>query len=190
MEAIHWSIVLLILWVLLPLVPSILLYKVFPNTTVAASGPFAGLTIAAGGAFAGYLIVLLALPLLVRLAGDQLRDQLRGDEIWTVQARVHQPGPRGPVPVRNQPLRVTTTDPDWYRVIPGGTIVAYVRTTPDGQFPMLEVDTPDGRAQTIDLDDGGLKKVIDRKRKIIRVTEPVVLEQPQPYEGTSIGPAG
>lgn len=186
MEAIHWSIVLLILWVLLPLVPSVLIYKMFPDTKVAASGPFAGLTIAAGGAFAGYLIILLALPLLVRLAGDQIRDQLRSDDIWTIQARVHQPGPNGPVPLRNQALRVTTTDPDWYRVIPGGVIVAYVRTE-DGQFPMLEVDTPDGRAQTIDLDDEGLKRVIDRKRRSIRITEPIVLEPVQAYQGTTLG---
>lgn len=44
-------------WVLLPLIPAILIYKLFPSSTVAVNGPFAGLTVKAGGAFAGYLIV-------------------------------------------------------------------------------------------------------------------------------------
>ena len=40
------------LWVLLPLIPSILIFLIFPNSTVMAQGPLAGLTVRAGGAFA------------------------------------------------------------------------------------------------------------------------------------------
>ena len=48
-----------ILWVLLPLVPSVLIYRLFPNTAVAVSGPLANLTIRASGAFAAYLIIFV-----------------------------------------------------------------------------------------------------------------------------------
>ena len=46
--------VLLGIWVALPLVPAILIYRYFPDTQVVASGPLAGLTVKASGAFAAY----------------------------------------------------------------------------------------------------------------------------------------
>src|SRR5262249_1973110 len=63
----QWDLVLIVLellvllgiWVALPLVPAILIYRYFPNTQVAASGPLAGLTVKASGAFAAYLVVFL-----------------------------------------------------------------------------------------------------------------------------------
>ena len=54
-------------WVLLPLVPAILIYWLFPNTAVAVSGPLASLTVRASGAFAAYLAVfLVTYPLVQR----------------------------------------------------------------------------------------------------------------------------
>ena len=51
-----WALVALgglyVMWVMLPLVPAILTFKLFPKTTVTASGPFAGFTVNASGAFA------------------------------------------------------------------------------------------------------------------------------------------
>ena len=46
-------------WVLVPLVPAVLIYKLFPNTAVTVNGIFSGLTVNASGAFAGYLIVFI-----------------------------------------------------------------------------------------------------------------------------------
>src|SRR5688500_6357198 len=48
------------LWILLPLVPAVLIYVIFPKSQASAKGLFAGLTIRGGGAFAAYFIVLLA----------------------------------------------------------------------------------------------------------------------------------
>ena len=61
------SIALHVAWVLLPLIPAVLIYLLFPSTTVTASGVLAGLTVRAGGAFAGYLVIfLLTYPLVER----------------------------------------------------------------------------------------------------------------------------
>src|SRR5262249_29484138 len=54
-----------ILWVLLPLIPAVLIYKLFPDTAVAVSGPLAALSVRASGAFAGYLAVFAATFILV-----------------------------------------------------------------------------------------------------------------------------
>jgi hypothetical protein len=49
---------LYLLYVLLPLIPAILIYRLFPDTKVAVSGPLAGLTMKASGAFAAYVIIV------------------------------------------------------------------------------------------------------------------------------------
>ena len=50
------------LWVILPLIPAVLIYWLFPNAAVSIRGILVpGLTIKAGGAFAAYLTVLLVI---------------------------------------------------------------------------------------------------------------------------------
>ena len=53
--------ILLTVWVSLPLLPAVLIYRLFPDTAVAVSGPLAQLTFKAGGAFGAYLIVFFSL---------------------------------------------------------------------------------------------------------------------------------
>ncbi|HCG78397.1 MAG TPA: hypothetical protein DE015_04210 [Oceanospirillales bacterium] len=53
------SFALYLTYFLIPLVPSILIYKIFPSTSVVASGSFSGLKINSSGAFAAYLITLV-----------------------------------------------------------------------------------------------------------------------------------
>jgi len=48
-----------ILYILLPLIPSVLIYKIFPDTKLTLSGPFQGLKLNATGAFAGYIVCCL-----------------------------------------------------------------------------------------------------------------------------------
>src|SRR6266496_2817914 len=64
---VFWQYALNASWVLLPLVPAVLIYLIFPKSTTTLRGPFAGLTIRSSGAFAAYFIVLVATtPLLIR----------------------------------------------------------------------------------------------------------------------------
>jgi hypothetical protein len=69
-SAVILSIVVFALYVLLPLIPSILIYKMFPETKVTAEGEISNWKIKAGGAFAAYIVVvLLGGPLLSRTQG-------------------------------------------------------------------------------------------------------------------------
>jgi len=73
-------------WVLLPLAPAILIYRIFPNTQTGLSGPFGALTIRASGAFAAYFLVFLAtIPLL-----NQMNRNLKGEfrPSWTIKGRI------------------------------------------------------------------------------------------------------
>lgn len=57
---IFWQFAFIGCWILLPLVPAVLIYLIFPNTQTKLGGPFSGLTLKSSGAFSAYFIVLLA----------------------------------------------------------------------------------------------------------------------------------
>ena len=78
--------VLLGVWVSLPLVPAVLIYRYFPDAQVIAGGPLAGLTIKTSGAFAAYLIVLLVIWPLVNTTKDVIGSEMR--PFWTVHGKV------------------------------------------------------------------------------------------------------
>ena len=73
-------------WVAMPLVPAILIYRLFPNTQVAASGPLAGLTVKASGAFAAYLIVFVFIFPLVSRTGDAIGSGVR--PFWEITGEI------------------------------------------------------------------------------------------------------
>jgi hypothetical protein len=74
---------ILILWVILPLIPAVLIYRLFPNAAVSIKGILVqGLTIKAGGAFAAYLIVLLVIKPWVAEAYDDVGGWLH--PAWTI----------------------------------------------------------------------------------------------------------
>lgn len=51
-----------------PLVPAILIYKLYPNSKVIVNGPFRGLTVKATGAFGAYFLLLVVV---IYLAGNE-----------------------------------------------------------------------------------------------------------------------
>jgi hypothetical protein len=82
-----WSLVgIHLLWVAAPLLPAILIYKLFPSTSVAVNGLLANLTVRATGAFAGYLVVFAATYPIVKLADDTIGSFLK--PYWTITAQI------------------------------------------------------------------------------------------------------
>ena len=56
--AVVYSLCLYVLYVLLPLIPAILIFRLFPETKVAVAGPLQNLTLNATGAFAAYVVTV------------------------------------------------------------------------------------------------------------------------------------
>ncbi len=58
--------VLIALWILIPLIPSMLIFKYVPDSTAFGEGPFKGIKIRVGGAFAAFFILcLLEMPIII-----------------------------------------------------------------------------------------------------------------------------
>lgn len=56
---------ILAVWVLLPLVPAILIFRLAPGNAITLTGPLANLTLNASGAIAAYFAVLVAIALFI-----------------------------------------------------------------------------------------------------------------------------
>jgi hypothetical protein len=70
--AVVYSFCLYLLYVLLPLIPAILIFRLFPETKVAVSGPLQNLTVKTTGAFAAYVVTALLGFFLVRQVEAQI----------------------------------------------------------------------------------------------------------------------
>jgi len=78
--------VLYTLWIILPLVPAVLIYRIFPNTRTTAEGEVSNWKIKASGAFAAYLAIFVASSYLMQKA--QIRVINPDLCVWTLSADV------------------------------------------------------------------------------------------------------
>jgi HSP20 family molecular chaperone IbpA len=85
-EQILLTIVVLLIAVLLPLLPTVIIYKLFPAEQVVVSGPFKGLTVQAAGAFAAYLITFVGATPFAWVTMQQARTDMT--LTWTVRGHL------------------------------------------------------------------------------------------------------
>ena len=81
-----FSFVLYIIYVLLPMVPAMVIYKIFPDTTITTSGTLSGWKVKTTGAFAGYIITVVLGYFLVQNT-HHLIAQIN-NPYWEVSAKV------------------------------------------------------------------------------------------------------
>lgn len=163
--------------VLLPLVPAILLFKIFPTSSADANGPFAGLQWKLGGAFAGYMIVVLILVATVK------QPENSDYEIWTVRGQVT---PRG-VATFNPNFLAVRVLPQPFVVEKDGSFEGQIVGKKTGEkvsFPRLIVDLTAlcFGAKTIGFNDpkdrdiaSATIKSMDQETRVIEV-HPIALE--------------
>lgn len=166
-------------WVLLPLVPAVLIYWLFPDNQVAVSGPFAGLTIKASGAFAAYLIVFVGAY--VGLVG-QARDMIGGisKQYWTLKADIKLTHPDGSeIPWSEVLMNDISVHPVTYKF---SNYEAKLKVEQeDGDFPLIVIRLPKFRDQYIPLKkmlkSSPSKLTIDYFNKTIKINDPVEIQE-------------
>lgn len=132
----------LVVWFILPLVPAILLYWLFPNQSITATGVLANFKINAAGAFAGYLILFAAMMPFVNETKNYVGNLLH--PYWTLSGRikivdkngleVHYPKLFQTIKIRTQPEMISFQDPVFLLTVPEGE---------KGELPSIIVEIPD-----------------------------------------------
>ena len=127
-------------WVLLPLIPAILIYWLFPETKVAVDGPLADLRVNAGGAFAAYLIVFLVMSAFIKENFDKIVHPT-----WTIQGKVKLIGKDGQErhSVNYFQNAVVKTIPPVVTVSVGDPFFSVNVPDISGDAPLLVLDIPD-----------------------------------------------
>jgi hypothetical protein len=162
-----------VMWVLLPLIPAVLIYWMFPNTPVAVSGPLAGLTVKTGGAFGAYLVVLL----LTYAQLDKINQSIGalGSQFWTVKAQVDLVAGPGEEPFKYADLvrksEVETTPP-WH-MFNEYEVTLRIMEDRNGELPIAVIKIPNFGQQRIDWN-AGKKYPFER---IIKLTKPLKFRQ-------------
>jgi len=138
------------LWVLLPLVPSVLIYWLFPDTKIAASGPLANLTVKTSGAFAGYLIVFLVTFPLIK----SIKDEIIGFEqqVWTMSGTVQLVDADGKEIHSQSLLNKIGVEVEPNPFLHKSYFVKLrVMQGDDGSYPYVSIKIPDFGEQDVDL---------------------------------------
>jgi len=81
-----FSILLYVLAIIVPLIPSILIYKLFPDTKVGARGILGNLKINATGAFAAYIIISTMYIVNVQKVQEIIMGS--SDQTWTIKSKM------------------------------------------------------------------------------------------------------
>ena len=182
---------ILLLWVLMPLVPAILIYRLFPNTSVAVSGPLAGLTVRAGGAFAAYLIVLTVIWNWTSNAYELVGSSLH--PAWTIRGKLHVVSKDG-TPIEPPPGEFFQkiclhTDPN-VNTFQYPTFTITVPETASG-IPKVYLETAYGLTALLDVDEpeaGSAAIKLDRFHKSLNLVKAIDIRQPSTNDSVANQP--
>lgn len=135
------------LWISAPLIPAILIYKLFPHTKLDIKGPLQGLQLNATGAFAAYLVILILMWAAIGSAIETARSFLK--TYWTVTANIALIGEY------NEPLggMVLDTIPRNSFAHDNGRLEWTAKGTDENDLPTLYLKFPSGCDISVRLQD-------------------------------------
>jgi hypothetical protein len=189
--AVLLSYLLYSLYVLLPMIPAIVIYRLFPDSKVALSGPLANLTIKTTGAFAAYVVVVFLGFFLVQNTHAIIAGMVQ--PIWTIKATIELRDINGKKIDDPSPLKYLEVflKPDLSKVKEGN----YIRL----QVPSTGVDKPaylinfkieqfgENTIDTAELKSDEIEE--DQFNRVLRIVNPILIQQSRtatsPYEGTA-----
>jgi hypothetical protein len=186
---IFWQYLLNASWVLLPLIPAIVIYLMFPDTRTTIGGPFSGLSVKSSGAFAAYFIVLLATFPLLNMQNRNFNTVLRPS--WVITGTIQVQDEEGrEIDYDRQvgsPLRVTL-NPDPLILEDRKTFRVTVPEI-DGRIPAIEVGYFGFGTKGINVarPAEGLNVEVDEGKHQIEITSPLVIRR-RPCVGTDCEP--
>lgn len=179
---------LFLTWVLVPLIPAWITYRITPDQTLGLRGPFQGLTLNAGGAFAAYLIVLL-----VALAAFERGSDLVGSlarPMWILEGNLIVKDHKGAeirLPTGPSPVRVTFS-PEIGSVSGNNINVKLPGNMSDWPLVMFEIPEHGGTTLAFSQLKGDME--IDHFEKKILLRKPVEIPEAPPggfKMGVSLG---
>jgi hypothetical protein len=184
-QSIFFALGLYLIYVLLPLVPAILIYRLFPDTKVGATGLLGNLKVNSTGAFAAYIVVVILGYFVIRHIQDLISSSAIEHSAWQVESKVifKEMNDEGDwrVSERVSNLDVENkldirTNPNYNQKNLSG--VSFI-THSINRLPKITFSFPDYESYIIDLNDPELE--IDVTNKIIKLGDIELKKSNQQY---------
>lgn len=180
MEQNTWALFYLLLlfsaWLLIPLFPAWITYRITPNQRLGLSGPLEGITVRASGAFAAYLALLLLSYKFIALSGISIIGGMASPSAWVFRAdivAIDEQGKRIRLPEDVDAVDVTFK-PDLNRLGKSGVLIR-LPYNPEN-WPSLTVTIPNFGGAEVDL--SNLSNVqLDHFRKTAELQGPIIVRR-------------
>ena len=171
--AVLLSFTLYALYVFLPIVPAILIYKMFPNSQISASGVLSNFKFNATGAFGGYVItVVLGWGLVDGIHGQIVKS---ANPSWTIKAKLKILDENGESIFQNSQLENLKVKvfPELVQVRGGNAIIKLPGHRSSWNTTLLEFHLPGHGLRVVDLGEASSKAIIDEYNLTISFIDPV-----------------
>lgn len=176
--AVLFSFALYALYVLLPVLPAVVIYRMFPKTRVAVSGPLSKLSFKASGAFAAYVVTVFLGYSLVNQSLQLIRNM--STPTWRVQAHVDLLDANGNRISDPRLLDALSVELKPDIVVPAGKYVQVTLSGEPSDLPMLIFHVPGFEDGIVNFNEARVTR--NPAAGLIGIDNPVELKQPRtPY---------
>lgn len=173
--AVLLSLALYVLYVLLPMIPSIVIYRIFPDTKVSATGVLANLNFKTTGAFAAYVVTVFLGFFLVQNT-HHLIAQI-SNPTWTLKAKVELLNEDG-TPYPNKKLLENLSvsiDPKLQRVSGEDVIMSVPGSKKSWETTQLRFDIPRFGYKVVAMGDLAKNAQVDNYELIVKLKTPIAI---------------
>ena len=168
---------ILAVWVLLPLIPAILMFRLVPGNAITLTGPLANLTLNASGAIAAYFAVLVATTFFVLDIKQKASPVPR--QYWTVIGKIELEDANGK-PERFQrhvgKIKVIT-NPEVYEIDNNTADLRIKVVEGEGGLPSIKVAVDQFGLGVIKIAKGAPEFEFSHDENIIRLKNPLRVQQ-------------
>jgi hypothetical protein len=177
--AVALSLLLYVFYVLLPVGPAVIIYRLFPETKVALHGPFQNFTLNATGAFAAY-VVTVGLGYFLVVDTTHLINGITFPA-WKIRAQIELLNEnKEPIALREGDLNglTVTFKPERDQGLGHFFDMRIPLARPD-DWPMIQVGLPGFSSQPVDLaaEVSNKNATIINSKRFIELPRPIVLNQ-------------
>lgn len=171
--AVVLSFLLYVFYVLLPMIPSIVIYRMFPDTKVSASGVLANLNFKTTGAFAAYVVTVFLGFFLVKNT-HELIAQI-GNPVWTLKTNVELLNVDGSQYKNSDLLEtlVVSVDPKLQRINGNKVVLSLPGNKRSWETTQLKFEIPNFGYKILDVSEISDKSKVNSYELILKLDEAV-----------------
>ncbi|MCK5516459.1 MAG: hypothetical protein KAI39_06255 [Desulfobulbaceae bacterium] len=174
--AVIFSFALYVFYVLLPMIPSIIIYRIFPDTKVSATGVLANLNFKTTGAFGAYVITVVLGYFLVQNT-HQLIAQIC-TPVWTIKTKVELLNSDGTQYANKSFLETLTVtiDPKLHTIDPDGVILRLPGNKTNWETTQLRFEIPRFGYKVMDVSEISENAEVDEYKLIVERKKPIQIK--------------